>query len=224
MKNRKGNLLIVLGLLLAAAAFGLTLYNIQEQKKAGEAASEALAAIEAQLAHEGMHDVSDPENGADAEDGQPPLYYLYPDMSMPTAKVDGQEYVGKLEIPVLGLELPILSEWSYPGLRSAPCRYQGSVYQCNMIIAAHNYAAHFGNLKYLKQGDQLCFTDMDDNSFVYEVDCLEVLEPAEVEKMESGDWDLTLFTCTIGGAARVTVRCNLLDDQWINREYLEKYV
>ena len=29
----------------------------------------------------------------------------------------------------------------------------------------------------------------------------------DVEAMESGDWALTLFTCTIGGKTRVTVRC-----------------
>jgi sortase A len=29
--------------------------------------------------------------------------------------------------------------------------------------------------------------------------------------MESGDWDLTLFTCTTGGQSRITVRCVLKD-------------
>jgi sortase A len=28
-----------------------------------------------------------------------------------------------------------------------------------------------------------------------------------VEEMESDEWDLTLFTCTIGGKSRVTIRC-----------------
>ena len=48
---------------------------------------------------------------------------------------------------------------------------------------------------------------MDGNVFSYEVTLLEILQPNEADEMESGDWDLTLFTCTVGGKSRVTVRC-----------------
>ena len=34
----------------------------------------------------------------------------------------------------------------------------------------------------------------------------ETLNPTDVAGMEAGDWDLTLFTCTVGGQSRVTVR------------------
>ena len=47
---------------------------------------------------------------------------------------------------------------------------------------------------------------MEDNDFEYEVVSLEILNPEDVEPMEEGDWDLTLFTCTIGGQTRVTIR------------------
>ena len=36
---------------------------------------------------------------------------------------------------------------------------------------------------------------------------IETLKPRAIEEMDSGEWDLTLFTCTIGGSYRVTVRC-----------------
>jgi sortase A len=35
----------------------------------------------------------------------------------------------------------------------------------------------------------------------------EVLKSTAIEEMEAGEWDLTLFTCTIGGADRITIRC-----------------
>ena len=35
----------------------------------------------------------------------------------------------------------------------------------------------------------------------------EILQPGDVEEMLSGGWALTLFTCTLGGRTRVTVRC-----------------
>ena len=52
---------------------------------------------------------------------------------------------------------------------------------------------------------------MDGNVFRYEVVELETLMPTAIEEMTSGDWDLTLFTCTIGGGSRVTVRCELAE-------------
>ena len=41
---------------------------------------------------------------------------------------------------------------------------------------------------------------------------LELLWPEQTEEMLSGEWDLTLFTCTLGGRQRVTVRCDRIED------------
>lgn len=136
-----------------------------------------------------------------------PDYLLNPEMDMPELKVDGRQYIGVLKIPSLKLQLPIMGEWSYPKLRTAPCRYVGSVYQNNMVICGHNYDRHFGRLKTLKIGAEVDFTDAEGNVFRYKVVELETLKPYAVNQMKSGDWDLTLFTCTIGGRTRVTVRC-----------------
>ena len=90
-------------------------------------------------------------------------------------------------------------------LKISPCRYTGSAYTNNLIIAAHNYKSHFRKLKHLHAGDIVTFMDMDRNVFHYEVVESEILKPTTIDKMESGDWDLTLFTCTIGGRSRVVV-------------------
>lgn len=123
-------------------------------------------------------------------------------------RIDDREYIGVLSIPALGLELPVISAWDYPGLRVAPCRYTGSAYTDDLVIAAHNYASHFGRLRELSQGDSIRFTDTDGNVFDYVVSELGILEPYAVSQMTEGDWDLTLFTCTPGGQYRVTLRCN----------------
>lgn len=144
----------------------------------------------------------------DTETGVP-SYVLCPEMEMPVETVNGMEIVGILQIPVLGLELPVISQWSYPNLKKAPCRYSGSAYLNNLVICGHNYASHFGSLKKLSEGDQAVFTDMDGNVFTYrmvEQDILLPDSPSSIEEMESGDWDLTLFTCTTGGQNRVTLR------------------
>lgn len=130
-------------------------------------------------------------------------------MEMPVVVIDGQEYVGTLEIPVLELELPVLSKWSYPGLKISPCRYTGSAYLNNMTIAAHNYDSHFGRIKNLLAGDEVLFTDSDGNQFTYLVEQVEQYEAEDSQKVIENQHDLVLFTCTLGGKHRVTVQCNL---------------
>ena len=124
--------------------------------------------------------------------------------------VDGIGYVGVLRIPVLDLELPVISSWSTENGKIAPCRYSGSIYQDDLILCAHNYESHFGKLKQLTIGDAVEFTDMDGNCFFYQVLETEILNGTDVEKIRDGDWDLTLFTCTPGGKMRYSVRCGKL--------------
>ena len=150
---------------------------------------------------------SRPEEPETVEETEIPDYLLDPGREMPAVEIDGGRYIGVLELPLLGLELPVMESWSYPDLRVAPCRYSGSAYQDDMVVAAHNYKSHFGRLKELRPGDEVRFTDMEGNVFRYAVAETEILGGGDVEAMESGDWALTLFTCTIGGKTRVTVRC-----------------
>lgn len=138
-----------------------------------------------------------------------PDFVRYPDMEMPTEEIDGHDYIGVLEIPSLELSLPVMSEWSNEKFKMAPCRYVGSVYSEDIVIAAHNYQRHFGKLKTLREGDEVCFTDVEGNVFIYAVSGFDTLGKKDVEEMTTGEWDMTLFTCTPGGAKRVTVRCTL---------------
>lgn len=126
---------------------------------------------------------------------------------MPTQTVNGWDYIGYLSIPSLELTLPIQSQWSYEGFRVAPGRFAGSTYSKDLVLAAHNYPQHFGRIGDLQPGDTVCFTDMDGHVTHYRVAALETLAPEDVEGMLSGEYDLTLFTCTVGGKSRVTVRC-----------------
>ena len=209
MKN-KGKFLIITGLLLIAAAIFLTVYNLYDEVRARRSVMEIMACIEADIpANPSTEPLEIPEEAnttASLEEVEVPDYLLNPDMEMPTENINGIDYIGILRIPALELELPVISEWSYPRLKIAPCRYTGSAYQDDLIIAAHNYNSHFGNLKNLREGDTATLTDMDGNVFTYEMAELEILQPTDIEGMDSGEWDLTLFTCTIGGSSRVTAR------------------
>lgn len=131
---------------------------------------------------------------------------------MTEVEIDGHRYIGYLSIPALKLDLPVMSGWSYAKLNIAPCRYAGSVRGEDMVVMAHNYSSHFGKLSRLDLGDRVQFTDMDGVITAYEVVGKDVLDPTAVAEMTSGDFDLTLFTCTYGGKNRVTVYCDMVKE------------
>ena len=205
MAKTKYKVMLGAGLLLIAAALALAAYNVIDAQRAARSAAQALEALSQTTAVS----ATDPEQ-ASADDA--PAYLADPEMPMPTVSFDGNDYIGRVDIPSLGLSLPVISEWSYPRLKIAPCRYTGSAYLDNLIIAAHNYSSHFGNLNRLNNGDTVTFTDVDGNQFTYAVSRIEDLPGTAIEEMQAGEWDLTLFTCTLGGRSRVTVRCERTAD------------
>lgn len=216
-RKQEGLLSITVGLLLIAAALFLASYNLYDELRAEQAARQVVTQLDAYLPAEAA-----PEAPSDSAGGQEPLvsdkrtvipdYVLSPNMEMPVETINGIDFIGVLRIPALELELPVISEWNYPNLKTAPCRYSGSTYLNNLIICGHNYTSHFGTLKNLWEGDIATFTDMDGNVFTYKMVERETLNPTDIEEMESGNWDLTLFTCTVGGQSRVTIRFELEED------------
>jgi sortase A len=205
-KGKKGFPLMITGILLLAGSLALTLYNLYIDKSAGEKSE----AVEQQLSQQIQEKITGDSYGQE-DITDLPLYVKNPEMAMPVISIDGNDYIGVLDIPALDISLPVMSEWSYPKLKIAPCRYTGTIYMNNMVIAAHNYDSHFGRLKELQPGDSITFTDTDGNLFSYEVADMEVLEPTAIEDMKNSGYDLTLFTCTYGGKTRYTVRCSLID-------------
>lgn len=205
-KNQIGKIFTITGLLLFAAALALSVYNLWDGYRAEQSREKLLEEY-----RDKSQNISGEGEQAEESDGQIPDYQLNPKMEMPEITLedlDGAACIGVLEIPEIDLKLPVLSEWSYPLLKKAPCRYSGSAYLDNLVIAAHNYRTHFGKLRELETGDEVIFTDAAGNRFEYKVAVIEALTPQSVEDMTSGEWALSLFTCTLDGKNRVTVRCD----------------
>lgn len=205
-QSKPGMWLMTGGLLLLAAAILLTGYNLWDECRAGAAASQVL---------EHMPEAAEfPESFVASKEQEIPDYILNPDMEMPVVEIDGNDYIGTLDIPSLDLSLPVMSEWSYPKLRIAPCRYAGTAYKSGFVISAHNYRTHFRPLSQIMAGDRVVFTDADGNVFLYQVEETQILEPTAIDDMLSEDWDLSLFTCTPGGTARLAVRCSAAQESF----------
>lgn len=195
--RKMGAVCILLGTALILGALSLFLWNQLESKQAGDAARNVLPQI--------IEKISQPDPTGPVEEPSYPDPY---DPAMTEMEIDGYGYVGYLSIPALELELPVMAQWDDSRLKIAPCRYSGSTKTDNLVICAHNYVQHFGPLKGLSVGDTVIFTDMDGVVWKYQVQVVDILSANAVEEMESGEYDLTLFTCTYGGASRVTVRCD----------------
>lgn len=207
MRTKRGTILIAMGLLLIAAALSLTVYNLLDDNRAKRSSEKIVAVIEAEEERSESGSAKDKDRNEIGATDDLPLFERYPEMEMPVKEIEGHGYIGVLEFPGLDRTLPVMEEWSYPNLKISPCRFSGSAYNGSLVIAGHNYGSHFSPIKNMSVGDEVIFTDADGNSFFYEVSFTEILQPTAVEEMESGDWDLTLFTCTYGGKTRFALRC-----------------
>ena len=198
MKRSAVKLVLILAAVLCwLSAAGLVVHNLREDRAAAESALVQLAALSSDLPERRTADDAFLRNLSDE----------VPELKTKTE--DGLRYVGILEIPALKLSLPVLEEWSLENLKKAPCRYVGSPYTDDLVICAHNYRSHFNALRWVKMGEEVCFTTVDGVVFRYVIVNRETLQPDENDRLiePDGDWDLTLFTCYIGGATRCVIRC-----------------
>lgn len=195
-KRRFGVILVIIGVICLAVAVFLIVYNIVNGLRAESFSRTVVSEIEEYIA----------ENETEQQNETTPTKTEQNKVS--DRIFEGYSYIGYLTIPDLSLKLPVMSDWSYEGLNLSPCRYSGSVETNDLVIAAHNYDSHFGRISELSNGAQVLFTDLNGSTERYEVALVDTLNPVEIEKMTSGDYALSLFTCTPSGMARVTVRCD----------------
>lgn len=216
MKKAHGMCCIAIGAMLFIAALSLVICNSRMNKTAEENAERVLTAMKEKI----------PEQTKEQPVTELVSKDLFHEYEIPEAteeiteetviEIENNEYIGYISLPALGIELPVMSSWSYDNLKISPCRYKGSIAGGDLIIAAHNYNSHFGRLGDMQGGEEIIFTSADGTVINYEVIQTENISGKDVEAMEFGsadDWDLTLFTCTLSGQSRVTVRAAIKEDE-----------
>lgn len=227
---------MTVGLVILAAVFFFAAKNIKEASDAGKNAERVYTKLVDVMADEvsstkpaDSTEPSDKGESTEADEdyssgsGDDISFAGHDDLSltdtfvsvMGTQYVEGYSYIGIIEIPSLGLSLPVGENFSYAQLNYSPCRYCGSYYTDDMVICGHNYTSHFGPLNYIKAGESVNFITADGEKIQYTVIERETVWPLQIERMtDPGDhlWDLTLFTCNNGGESRCAVRCARVRD------------
>lgn len=198
-QQRRGCILLLVGIIMILAAMGIHTAQKKQDALAGQTAQVLLQQL--QLNKVGIDlpmasDQADPE----PEETTPTI------TEMPEKAYLEYSMIGSLRVPSVGIELPILSSWSYELLDVAPCRYSGSIPEGNMILMGHNYKSHFTPLHDVAVGDAVEFEDVNGIVYRYAVAEITYLHRTDGELLSS-PYPLTLFTCTPGGQKRIIVRC-----------------
>ncbi len=198
MRKSIGIVCMTVGILLLIGALTLLIWNNVESSKAEQSSNEVVSQLKDAITDSEKQS----ENSSDVSDT--------PTKERQTTEIeiDSYDYIGYLSIPALGLELPVMSSWDYQRLKVSPCRYSGNITDKNLVVIAHNYSGHFGNLDQLQFEDEVLFTDVTGEVTTYQVACVDVVPPSSAEEVVSGDFDLALVTCTYGGKTRFVVYCD----------------
>ena len=197
-RQKRGCILVLAGLLMVLCALALHLADEKQDSLAGENAELLLRQLklnkiefETEVA---LPDGSAPDENQPASTAMAEKSYL------------GYSMIGTIRIRSVGIELPVMSSWSYELLNIAPCRYYGSIPEGNMILMGHNYKSHFISLHEVQIGAEVEFEDVNGVIYHYVVADIEKLGKNDGKELLS-EYPLTIFTCTASGTNRVVVRC-----------------
>ncbi|WP_317855326.1 sortase [Chakrabartyella piscis] len=196
--NKKMSLsLMGLGFACILGAAGVLGYTQMQEKSALSFGHEVIVALEQEMQ---ISDISGIE-----------------EMKTTAISINGQSYMGVILIPQLELELPVASTYTDALLQQTPCAFAGSIATEDLIIAAHNYTVHFGDISQLEVKDEIYLVDAAGMLHTYQLVLEETLDGSDLTGLYEGEWDLTLFTCShMNNAKRAVLRLIEVQEETID--------
>ena len=164
-KRRLGYVFVSMGAVLLCAALLLFLHNRMEDERAGQAAGNALLALQDAIENQNRNTdtlLKQPEETELATEPEETAA-----QELPIVSIEGNDYIGYLTFPDYELELPVMADWSMEKLQIAPCLQSGSPLTDDAVIAAHNFRKHFLVLHNIQVGEKVILTDMNGNNKEY---------------------------------------------------------
>lgn len=126
----------------------------------------------------------------------------------------GYEIEGILEIPNIDIKYPIINTTSDTTMKISITKFWGPENPNeigNYCLAGHNNkdGTMFGKTKFLKIGDNIYLTDLNNNTVTYRIYKIYSVDPNDVSYVEPDEEEtreVTLITCTNGHKNRLIVK------------------
>jgi len=192
MKNKKiGSILCLsLGILLLVVAAVFLILTVTTTENTRQKAAQILEKVEGYLPQ--IVDRVPEERGNN---------------QMSAIEVDGLNVTAILEFPQYQRRLAVLSGWDAQKVGAIPCRFTGSIYDDSLIIGSSDARGQLDFASRLEVGQKLSLTDMEGNRYTYAVTAIQHTDHATLEKLQSGDQDLTIFLKDSQTGKYLLIRC-----------------
>ena len=187
--KQKNKWLLLSGLGLMIAGLCLVLLFTGSQTRWQKQASSIVRQIEAAL----------PER-------TPGVPEAYVKNHMPALQLQGQDFIGLVEIPAYGVKLPLCGSWKPGNVNRFPCRFSGSVYDSSLILGGS--ASQLACLKTVSHGDVVTVTDLQGRVYSYQVTNIRRADNAKAETLGRDDANLVLFIRDLYTMEYIIVACN----------------
>ncbi|MBQ7048689.1 MAG: hypothetical protein IJN86_07045 [Clostridia bacterium] len=180
MANEKrktfSNLCIIIGAVLILAVAAYTLYAVLSAK-GFESDNKKIVAL--------------------AEELMPPSADAYIEergnSNMPVMEIEGVNVIGIIDIPTHDTKLPVNASWGTKSAKSMPCRYDGSLYDRDLIIGTVDTEGQFDFASELAVNSLLYFTDMESDRFSYSISSIKHSDKLNIDVWKEKSADLTVF-------------------------------
>ena len=126
---------------------------------------------------------------------------------MPVLPVDGVDFLGILEFPQYGSELPVCWDWGKS--TQYPCRFGGSIYDGSLQIGATTQKGQYPFYREILVGDTVLFTDVEGNCYSYAVSAMRYEKHVDQAALEQETSDLTVFVKNIYSFDYLIIFCNV---------------
>ncbi len=111
--------------------------------------------------------------------------------ALPAICVNGEDFVGILEVEQYSFKLPVLGIWDASSAKR-PAVYFGNPYDGSLIIGV-NYEDQFSFADRMEPGDSIHFTDLYGRVFSYQLDAVKHADQVDFAVLDSDSDDLTIF-------------------------------
>lgn len=214
----------ILSIIIIVVLFSIYVYASYDRNKQENISQDILASMETEDDTTISKDDSvwvialdgeDESNLYTAEEPEEPTNTITDEYVAPNGKK--YKMVGRIQIPKINVDYPILSETTDSLLKVSVCKFWGSNPNevGNLCIAGHNYRnkKFFSKVPTLKVGDTIDVTDLNNQTLTYSVYDMYTVSPTDVScttQRTNGKKIITLITCTNDNKQRVVVKAEAI--------------